>query len=184
MKVERIPFAETAPFDLADLKIHARVDHDDEDAALSLMGWTASGEIEAQTELALLAQTITATVDAWGACIPLPVGPFYPAGLGEHPVSVQLRDAEGNVTAHPAGWWIEPGRRPVLHLTSKGDGDALIVTYPAGYGEAVTEIPQDLRLAVNDEAARLYDLRGASEAPQGLSLAASRVVGRYARVRV
>ncbi|MFQ8432499.1 hypothetical protein [Amaricoccus sp. W119] len=183
MRYIRNPFAATAPFDLADLKLHARVDDDDDDANLTLMGWTAAGEIEARTELALLAQSIAVTLDCWGDAIPLPVGPFYAGGLAEHPVTVQLVDGEGNATAHPAGWWIEPGRRPVLHLTSKGEGRALIVTYPAGYGVAVADIPHDLRLAVNDEAARLYDMRGAAEGPQGMSLAAARIIGRYKAVR-
>lgn len=173
-----------APFSLDAVKLRARVDHDYDDADLTLAAHTAASEIEARTGLALLASQVTATFDAWGDCIPLPVGPFFMAGLAEHPLTVQLRDHEGDLTPHPAGWWVEPGRSPLLHLTSKGAGAAIIITYPAGFGLTVADIPADLQLAVNDEAARLYDLRGASEAPQGLSLAAARVVGRYARVRV
>ena len=180
----RTPISLNDPFSLLEVKLRARVDHPYDDTDLEMAAHTAAAEIEARTGLALLASQITVTLDAWGDRIPLPVGPFFMAGLAGHPLTVQLRDDEGNLTPHPAGWWVEPGRSPVLNLTSKGTGAAILITYPAGFGLALVDIPADLRLAINDEATRLYDLRGASEAPQGLSLAAARVVGRYARVRV
>lgn len=50
--------------------------------------------------------------------------------------------------------------------------------------EAGTELPDDLRFAIIDQAAMLYDARGGdTERPVGLSLAASRIVARYRGVR-
>ena len=58
----------------------------------------------------------------------------------------------------------------------------LRITYPAGHGMEASAIPDDLQFAVNDQASRGYDLRGPDDAPQGLSLAASRIAARYRRV--
>lgn len=50
--------------------------------------------------------------------------------------------------------------------------------------EAGTDLPEDLRFAIVDHAAMLYDARGTdTERPVGLSLAASRIVARYRGVR-
>lgn len=43
----------------------------------------------------------------------------------------------------------------------------------------VTELPADMRFAIIDHAAKLYDMRGPDEGMAGLSLAASRIVARY-----
>lgn len=44
-------------------------------------------------------------------------------------------------------------------------------------------LPDDLRFAVIDQVAMLYDHRGGAERPAGLSLAASRIVSRYRGVK-
>ena len=50
--------------------------------------------------------------------------------------------------------------------------------------DAGTDLPEDLRFAIVDHAAMLYDARGTdTERPVGLSLAASRIVARYRGVR-
>ena len=183
MIVTRTPLTTAAPYDLDAVKLHARVDGDDDDASLALMARAAAREIEAHCGLALLAQRITVTLSDWCCRIALPVGPFWPEGLAEHPLMVEAIDEAGNVTPHPAGWWIEGGRYPVLHLDAV-DGDDLVITYPAGFGDTAGSIPADLRLAIMDQAARSYDLRGAEDGVQGLSLAASRIAARYRRVAV
>ena len=56
------------------------------------------------------------------------------------------------------------------------------VAFAAAYTlpEDVAELPDDLRFAIIDQAAMLYDARGGdTERPVGLSLAASRIVARY-----
>lgn len=184
MTVTRTPISTAAPYDLGAVKLHARIDHDDEDPAIAVMADTAAAEIERHAELALLAQTVTVTLQAWCKRIPLPIGPFWPEGLTEHPVTVELLDEAGNITPHPAGWWIEGGRYPVLRLTSSAHGAAIRITYPAGYGDDHHYIPADLQLAIADHAAMLYDARGLTDAPQGLSLAATRIAARHRRVAI
>lgn len=55
------------------------------------------------------------------------------------------------------------------------------VAHAAGYTlpDLVADLPDDMRFAIVDQAARTYDLRGADEGKAGLSLAASRIVSRY-----
>lgn len=184
MHINRTPLTTAAPYDLDAVKLHARVDGDHDDTALAMMADAAAREIEAHSELALLAQTIAVTLGAWCCRIPLPIGPIWTEGLTDHPITVELIDEAGNVTPHPAGWWIEGGRYPVLSLTASGQGEQLRITYPAGYGDTAGSIPADLALAIMDQATRLYDLRGAEDGVQGLSLAASRIAARYRRVAV
>lgn len=47
------------------------------------------------------------------------------------------------------------------------------------------DLPDDLRLAIIDQAAMLYDARGGdTDRPSGLSMAAARIVARYRGVRL
>lgn len=183
MIVTRTPLTDADPFDLGAVKLHARVSFDDDDMALAMMARAAAREIEAHSELALLRQIITVSCTRTAGPIRLPVGPLDLLALDDHPVTVQTRQADGSLLTWPQGWWIDPARNPVLHLDAV-DGDSLVITYPAGFGDTAGSIPSDLQLAIMDQAARSYDLRGAEDGVQGLSLAASRIAARYRRVAV
>lgn len=184
MSHTRTPIASGSAVSLDQVKARARIVGDDDDMELSLLIDTAASEIEAHCGIALLAQSVTVTLRAWCKRIPLPVGPFWTEGFAEHPVIVELLDEAGNATAHPAGWWIEGGRYPVLNLTGNGNGVAIRIRYPAGYSAEADGIPADLQLAVTDHAAMMYDERGKIDAPKGLSLAASRIAARHRRVAI
>lgn len=185
MTTTRTPISTAAAWRLDDIKQRARITFDDDDAGLAMQGDTAAAEIEAHCGLALLAQTVTVTLQAWCNRIPLPIGPFYAEGLADHPITVELVNEAGTRLAHPAGWWIEGGRYPVLHLTAPAHGAAIIISYPAGYGMEAGSIPADLQLAITDHAAMMYDVRGQDdEAVQGLSLAAARIAARHRKVAV
>lgn len=183
MHITRTPLTTDAPYDLDAVKLHARVDGDHDDMALALMADAAAREIEAHSELALLRQIITVSCTRTAGPIRLPVVPLDLLALDDHPVTVQTRQADGSLLAWPQGWWIDPARNPVLHLDAV-DGDSLVITYPAGFGDTAGSIPADLQLAIMDQAAAYFDQRGPIDAPQGLSLAASRIAARYRRVAV
>ena len=183
MHITRTPLSTDTPYDLDAVKQHARVSFDDDDMALALMADAAAREIEAHSELALLRQIITVSCTRTAGPIRLPVGPLDLLALDDHPVTVQTRQADGSLVSWPQGWWIDPARNPVLHLDAV-DGDSLVITYPAGFGDTASSIPADLQLAIMDQATRLYDLRGAEDGVQGLSLAASRIAARYRKVAV
>ena len=182
MQTSRTPLTTTSPVTLAAVKAHARVDASDEDAAIDLMARAAAAEIEAQSGIALLAQIVTVTLDAWGDVIDMPVGPLYAAGLTANPVTVQARDEAGNLSAVTA-FWMEAGRYPRLHLTSEVEAVALVVSYPAGHGTTEESVPVDMRMAIADQAVALIDLRGDTTARQGLTNLAARVVHANRRVR-
>ena len=183
MHINRTPLTTADPFLLDAVKLHARVDGDHDDTALAMMAAAAAREIEAHSELALLRQIITVTLTRTAGPIRLPVGPLDLVALDDHPVTVQTREADGSLLTWPQGWWIDPARNPVLHLDAV-DGDDLVVSYVAGFGLTASSIPADLQLAIMDQATRLYDLRGAEDGVQGLSLAASRIAARHRRVAV
>lgn len=183
MSHTRTPIASGSAVSLDQVKARARIDGDDDDAGIAMLIDTAASEIEAHCGIALLAQSVTVTLRAWCKRIPLPVGPFWVEGLAEHPVTVELLDEAGNATPHPAGFWMDCGRFPVLSLTGDGNGAAIRITYPAGYGDP-DDIPADLQLAVTDHASLLFDARGLTDAPQGLSIAAARIAARHRRIGI
>lgn len=85
-----------------------------------------------------------------------------------------------------------------LHARVDGDDDdtGLLLMLAAAAGDvahaaaytlptASADLPDDLRLAIIDQAAMLYDARGGdTERPAGLSMAAARIVSRYRGVRL
>lgn len=186
MHITRTPLSTDDPFILENVKLHARVSFDDDDPDLVLMARTAAREIEAHCALALMTQIITVTMGEWGCVVPLPIGPLDVVALDDHPITVQTREADGTLVTWPQGWWVDAGRYPTLHLTDRQfmNGKALVVSYAAGHGSTAASIPEDLQYAINDQAARLYDARGADDVMQGLSVAASRIAARHRRVAV
>lgn len=183
MKTTRNRISTSPAVSLSDVKALARIDHSDEDALLARMTFVAASEIEAHSELALLSQIVTVTLTEWGCTISLPIGPLWSAGLTSNPVTVQARDAAGALSTVSA-WWIEAGRYPVLHLTEEVSAEALIVTYPAGYGLDGSSIPHELRFAIADQVASTYDARGLVDGPQGMSLATTRIAARNRRIKL
>jgi len=179
---QHLTTASAVSLDLVKRRLRIVDDYDDLD--IQGLADAAALEIEAYTGLALLAQNVTVTLRNWSERIALPVGPFMAEGLADNPVTVELIEADGIATPHPAGWWIEPGRHPVLNLTRAHTGAALRIRYPAGFGTNADTIPPDLQLAIADQAARSYDMRGTDDGKQGLSLAAARIAARHRRVAV
>ncbi len=171
MAVTRTPIAATPAFDLDALKLHARVPANDDDDSLYLMGDAAVLEIEAYCDIALLRQEIGFVFETTSSleAVELPIGPLAP-------------DAEFTINGTPATPVHTSGRYPTLTLPDGLTGE-VIITYKAGFGYTATSIPADLQLAILDQAARLFDMRGAADGKQGLSPAAARICARYRRVR-
>lgn len=182
MRYTRTPLTTSQPFDLGAVKLHCRIDHSDEDTDVSALAYTATAEVEAVCDLALLSQTITTTTDQWPGCIiDLPVGPL--AEGDTTPPTVAVIEVDGSETPVATGWWMEGGRYPRLHFTTT-PGGRLRVTYQAGYGDTATSIPQDLRTAIAEQALRLYDLRGSDKVEAGIAPAAARIIARHRRVKL
>jgi len=166
----RTPSA-AVPVDLTDAKDHLRVMHDDEDLAIQRMVLAAAREIEAYAEIALTRQTISLVVTAEGEgdIISLPVGPLAP-------------EAEVTVDGVPVTTGISGGRWPSITLPV-GTTGAVAITFEAGFGDTAGSVPDDLALAIMEQAAFAYDSRGAVDVKPGLVPAAARIAARYRRVR-
>lgn len=159
-----------SPVSLDDAKQHLRVMHDDEDMLIQRYTLAAAREIEAYCEIALTRQTISLTVLAEGDdIIPLPIGPLAP-------------DAVVMVDGAPLVNGITSGRWPVLMLPDWMTGP-VAVTYEAGFGDTSALVPDDLQLAIMEQAAFAYDNRADPDAKPGLVPAAARICARYRRVR-
>lgn len=159
-----------APVSLADAKDHLRVMHDDDDLLIQRYVLAAAREIEAYCEIALTRQTIAAWAEVEDAdTFALPVGPLAPDAV----VTVNGLEALGA---------LEGGRWPRIAMPTPYTG-ALHVTYDAGFGDTSAAVPDDLQLAVLEQAAFAYDHRGGVEAKPGLTPAAARICARYRRVR-
>lgn len=177
MRIIRTPIATSAPYVLAEAKALLRVDGDVSDAEIARMGDAAARELEHHASLALLRQSIRLELDSWpgGDVLPLPVGPV----LAGAPVTVT--DGGEPFT----GCTLSHGLRPALRINGAAPGGAVVVTYEAGFGTEPATIPDDLRLAVLNQAGAYFDLRGASDGKlQALSPHAARIAARYRRVAI
>lgn len=187
MQTHRKPISTDQPFTLMAVKDRARVSHDDDNYEIQMTAETAALEIEAHCGLALLAQVVTVTfTPEWRTRVALPVGPFLASALPDHPMTLTAFGEGGVQAPITSGWRVEAGRYPVLHLDQAVRGSVLALSYPAGFGMDLGDVPVDLQFAINDHAARMFDVRGGFEdkAAQGLSLAASRIAARHRRVAI
>lgn len=157
------------PVALAEAKQHMRVMHDDEDFLIQRYLMAAAREIEAYCDIALTRQTVSLTVLPDYGTVALPVGPLAP-------------EAEVTVNGLPLVGGISVGRYPVAILDDWTDGPVTL-TYEAGFGDTSASVPDDLQLAVMEQAAFAYDHRADVDVKPGLTPAAARICARYRSVR-
>jgi len=153
--IDRTPIATGDPVIITEMQENMRLDADLVTCAHAY-SQTAAREIETYCALALLDQTITCATDNLPGCdVALPIGPV----AADATITVDLIEMDGTTT---------PGGR-------------LRVTYPAGYGATSGGIPADLRKAICDLSARLYDFRASGKAA-AMPAATARICARYRRV--
>lgn len=179
MLVHRTLVTLADPFDLAAVKLHLRVDHTEEDAAIQNMARTAAAQIEQFAQIALLTQTVRLTIfdpNTAESYLHLPIGPADAAP------AVSL---DGSVFSD---FDFADGLRPALRW---GDGfpdltpSVMSVTYSAGFGSDHTSIPPDLLQAIMDQTALHYDGRSPMDSrslPTSPHMA--RIGARYRGVQV
>lgn len=168
MTYTRTPSA-ASPVELRDAKAHMRVTGDDEDLLIQRYILAAAREIEAHCEIALTRQTVSLTVIPDHGIVTLPIGPLAP-------------DAGITVNGMPLIGAASGGRWPVVILDDWTDGPVMLA-YEAGFGDTAASVPDDLQLAVMEQAAFAFDNRGNADARPGLVPAAARIAARYRRVR-
>ena len=178
MIIERLERPLNNAIDLRDLQLHSRTDGMDEVLPeLQRFASAATREAEDLAQIALLLQAVRVTLDGWPRthCLPLPIGP--------------LMDSD-SVTVTADGQPFEDfttttGARPELRVTGPRPCGRIVIEYVAGYGETSDTIPEDLRLAVMDQAACYFDARGAGDPKmQAQSPHFARIIGRRRGVRL
>lgn len=178
--VERTKISTNVPFDLSDLKLHARVDAADEDSSLTNMGWEAVAELQGLASIALLRQSIRLTILNVTLCdgLSLPVGPMAPNGTTTVTIDgVASTDFD-----------VVSARRPYLVWASTLHGtcvERVVIEYEAGFGDETTDVPEDIRYAILDQVAVDYDERAApGNGSVSRSASLSRIAARYRGVSI
>ncbi|WP_333830451.1 hypothetical protein [Pararhodobacter sp.] len=175
MIIQRTPLTEALPFDLQAVATHCRADYFEFLPELSRMALSAASELEAYAQIALLDQTITVTLDGpiRKATFPLPVAPLI------DPLSVAVT-VDGTPTDSFA---VVAGLRPAIRFTDGKPCGVVVIEYQAGFGDTADDLPPDIANAICDQAAALFDMRGADDfKSNGMSPHMARIAARYRRV--
>lgn len=173
LKIDTGPQEE--PLALEDVKLHARVDHDDED---DLLRWLIAGAREHVEQTVLNRALITQTWNLYLDCFPagrelrLPLPPLQSvAGIYYTPEGGQ--ETEFAAANYAVDAISEPGR-VVLQRDAMWPGDELAVVngvrveFVAGYGDTAADVPQPIRQALLMLIGDLYENREETIVVQGL----------------
>lgn len=156
------------PINLAELKLHLRIDHDDEDLLLDQYRRAARQDVESLTRRALITQTWEFYLDAFPDDdeIELPLPPLQSVTYVRYTPRATGAETEWNASNYRVDSYSEPGRI-VLRSDGSYPGDELVevngirIRYVAGYGDAPTDVPAPIRQAILLLAASYYENREA-----------------------
>lgn len=158
----------TCPVDLAEMKLHLRVDHSDDDDIIAQMMLAATAWAENFQNRTYINRERTLALDEFASEITIPYPPLISVD------SVAYIDTDGVEQTLAAAYYrvdtaAEPGRITeaygynwplIRHCTG-----AVTITYTAGYGEAA-DVPEDIKAAVKLIVGHLYAGRGDSGGEQ------------------
>lgn len=156
------------PVTLADMKLHLRVDNNDEDELISALIKAARMWCEGYQGRAYLTQTLTVKFDAFVDCLDLPRPPLQS-------LTITYVDTDGDTqtlssTYYSVDTTSEPGRLYLAYNQSwpstRNDKHAVTVTAVCGW-ETVAAVPAQIKAAIKLLVAHLYENR---EAVSSLSL--------------
>lgn len=172
------------PVTLSEVKAHLRVDHDDEDELIGSLIAVARRQVEADTGLALLAQSWRLTLDDWPeddvALIPL------------HPVvsvtGVTLFGPDGaGAILDPSAYELDRFSRPA-RLGFRQPGAALKrfngieIDIAAGFGGTGSDVPDTLKRAILVLVGHFFEFRaeyGAVDQPVSIPTGYERLVAPW-----
>lgn len=146
------------PFDLQALKTHVRYSDNDLDAELERMGRAAADELEQFAQVALLTQTIRVNIldPVTGPVLRLPIGPTAFDAVPQVTLDgMEFTRFDFIGGLRPTIRW----REPYIPYSSCH----IQIDYQAGFGADHTAIPADLMGALLDQAALMFDNRGAAD---------------------
>ena len=155
------------PVSLAELKLHCRVDHTEEDTLLSSLITTARMRVEKFLGRTLITTGLAATADTW----PLSCDDYFHAIIVPMPplISVTLITytdlSSGAATTLASSEYVvdtysTPGRivpaYNVVWPSTRTKPNSVIIAYTAGYGTTAASVPDPIRTAIKIDAADLY----------------------------
>ncbi len=171
------------PVDLADAKLHLRVDSLDEDSLIEGFISAARMSIEAYAGLALLNQTWDLILDAWpGPVIDFNLGPV----TAIHKVSVDGIDLDAS------SYNLAPGLNARLVRTDgatwpspQSTAAGIVVRFASGFGANGSDVPQNIRHAILMTVARWFENREPAPADgDQLTPAVRRLLAPYRKLRL
>jgi uncharacterized phiE125 gp8 family phage protein len=149
---------EAAPVTLAQAQAHLRVDSSDDATLISGLILAATEYCETVQGRAYLTRTYEFTTP-WTLGVDLPMPPFVEM------TSVIARAEDGTETELAESDYIVDDDRTVARLSilsGQGDGEKLVITYTAGYGDAA-DVPAVIKQAILLLVGQWYEHREAAE---------------------
>jgi uncharacterized phiE125 gp8 family phage protein len=150
------------PVSLDETKAYLRVEHHDDDELIAALIAGARIYVEAQTRRALITQSWRLSFDAWPPDGRVLVEPAPLKSLE----AARVYDLDGTARAiDTESFALDPASSALLFvpwaLMQPGRADAGIeLDVTAGYGDALTDVPEALRQAIRALVAHWYDNRG------------------------
>lgn len=140
------------PLSLTEVKTYLRLDNADDDALLGTLIAAARSHIESVTRKAMISQQWKWVSDLWPEKgVSLPIGPF------QELIKISLFAPDGTETIWPLAEVVQDKQsgKCTIHLAATNstlprlrDHDAVEITYQTGFGDAASDVPEDLRLAM------------------------------------
>lgn len=187
MQVRQLQPPSDLPVTLDELKLHCRVDFEDDDTSLQMMLEAAVSQLDGfagSLGRSIMSQRWALDLPSFPRCgyVDLPLGPV--ASVEE----VSYADTSGDdqvLDAEAYAFHGTSGRLTFLSPPSTAPGhDAVRIEYTAGWADA-SAVPANIRAAILLIAADLYEHREAgSQQPINLNPALGRLLRPVARVRV
>jgi uncharacterized phiE125 gp8 family phage protein len=154
----------TEPLSLDDAKDYLRVAHTDDDALIAALITSARTHVEAQTRRALITQTWRHSRNAWPATGRIEVPPAPLQALA----AARVYDAEGVAQAIDLESFVvdtisAPGMISFPPWSVPGPGakyGGIELDIVVGYGDAASDVPGPLKLAIEALLLHWYENRG------------------------
>ncbi len=179
------------PVELAELKLHLRLDHDHEDSLIMALLRAATAAVEAMGGVRLIEQGWSVYLDDWpaGGVICLPVGPLLAvdeirlhSGSGTHSVIdpahyyVDAASRPARLVLRPDRIWARPGRI----------ANGIEIALRAGFGPSAANVPAELAQAIRSLVAHWYENREAAASPalETVPLGVSAMLSAHRGVRL
>ena len=167
-KTELVTGPTVEPVTVADLLEHSRIDSHEEDGFLKTLLADALKAVEDRTWWKLITQTWDQYFDEWDDLLVLDHQPVQSL------TQITYTDAAGNSqtlssSIYELGEWNGLGvvRRQYDQNwpTARGHEDVITVRYVCGYGDAASDVPENLRAAIRLHAHHSYKYRGQESLP-------------------